>query len=136
MLRLWLVLTAYILTYGADYLAVSAPSYYLTCSSAYLAISMIALWIGKNQQSKLLFAYSAGNIIAAYLNWLMVDAAWYGQIKYAYWHAPINFSLILDAMDFMLVFTGAIGVFGVIVSSVNPNISHRLSNFCGLGFSK
>ena len=128
MLRIALVLFSYVLIYGAERLEI-AEYYYLASSYCYALFAYVGIKIAIHQQSKLLWAYSLGNILAAIFNVMMVSPAYYSYFEWFYWDAFINYCLILNALDLMLVSTGMISVYVFIVSLLSSNICNILFNF-------
>jgi len=106
----------------------SPTSYYLASSYAYSALAFLGVWLFICQKSILILLYASGNILASIFNFLMVSPLMFNMLDSFYWGGFLNYCLILNVLDLMLIFTGVVSVFNFIItvsSSNNHNILHH-----------
>lgn len=105
--------------------------YYYMCAIAYSVISSISSVVAYRLKSKILFCYAMVNLFAAFINWFMAIPEGYDFFRHFYWYATINFSLILMAVELMIILDGGRDAFNFIHNQPDNHRS-RSSHFKGV----
>ena len=126
MLKIVIVLLACILSYLCDRYVGSY--YYLAYSISYavIAASSAAACILIN--SKLLLLYAVASIFtsAAYF---IISIAFYAELKYIIWYAPINLSITIELLECALIITGCGSVIIYITNLLNDYHDQHQDSF-------
>ena len=122
MIKIAVVVLAYMLIYMADNYAVEY--YYFACSAAYACVAALSAACYIKINSKLLLLYATVSLLTSAIHFAMQNG-YYEQLKHVLWYAPLNFSLIAQVIELMLVFTGVCGLVLNIIHMLNVNINKR-----------
>ena len=134
MRRILLVLFGFSLIWLCE--SVESPThYYLASSYAYSTLSFLGVWLFISQKSILILLYSTGNLFAAVLNFCMIDPLMFNLLDNFYWGGFLNYCLILNALDLMLICTGAVSVYNFITAMSNSNNHNILHHYYIVGRS-
>lgn len=106
MIKILLVVLAYCLVYSVDYID-DAPFYYAVSSVAYMAVCITAVVLALKIKSKLLHFYAVVNLFASVFNLVMVSDAGYYVLRHWYWYSTLNFCLIINTVELVLLLSGA-----------------------------
>lgn len=128
MAKIMIVLLAYILIFNADYFSVEY--YYFACSISYSLIAIICCILPK---SKLLTVYATANLLTA-IGYFMLNFVLFDTLKYLIWDAAFNLSLISEAIEAMLIFSGVASVSITVINNVFINTIKRQA--CGYSVAR
>ena len=115
-LKIAIVLLACILTHMCSQYA--GNYYYLSYSITYAIIAAAAATACTLINSKLLMLYSITSIITSIAH-LAVSLAFYAELKYIIWYAPINLSITIEILECALIITGCGSVIIYITNLLN-----------------
>lgn len=113
----------------------SPTHYYLASSYAYSILAFLGVWLFISQKSILILLYASGNILASIFNFLMVDPRIFNMLDSFYWGGFLNYCLILNLLDLMLIFTGVVSVYNFIITVFNSNNTSLLPSHHIMGRS-
>jgi len=120
-LKLLIVALAYILAFMCNKYV--GNYYYLAYAFSYACIGGIAARACILTNSKLLLIYAIMSIIIS-LSCLAVSVAFYEQLNWLVWNAPINLSLAIDFIEFVLIITGSGSVIIYFINMLS-NYNHK-----------
>ena len=124
MLKIAIVLLACVLAYMSEQYA--GNYYYVAYSTSYAIIAATSARASILINSKLLLLYSAASLISA-IAYLAVSVAFYNELKYIIWYAPINLSIAIELIECALIITGCGSVIIYITNLLN-NYNHKHEN--------
>ena len=116
MLNILIVTIAYVLVFISDKYA--GNYYYLAYAFSYACIAGIAARACILTNSKLLLVYAVMSIIIS-VSCLAVSVAFYDELKWIIWNAPINLGMTIDLIEVALIITGCGGVIIYITNMLN-----------------
>lgn len=116
MLKIAIVLLACVLVYMSNQYA--GNYYYLSYSVSYAIIAGASAAGCILINSKLLLLYSAASLINS-IAYFAVSVAFYDELKYIIWYAPINLSLTIELIECALIVTGCGSVIIYITNMLN-----------------
>ncbi len=116
MLKIAIVLLACVLAYMSNQYA--GNYYYLAYSTSYAIIAATSATAYILINSKLLLLYSAISLITS-IAYFSVSVAFYTELKYIIWYAPINLSIALEIIECALIITGCGSVIIYITNMLN-----------------
>jgi hypothetical protein len=125
-LKIAIVLLACILSYLCDRYV--GNYYYIAYSISYAVIAATSATACILINSKLLLLYSAASILtsAAYF---AVSVAFYAELKYIIWYAPINLSISIELIECALIITGLGSVIIYITNLLNDYHDQHQDSF-------
>ena len=126
MLKIVIVLLACILSYLCDRYV--GNYYYIAYSTSYAVISATSAAACILTNSKLLLVYSVASIITA-VAYFAVSVAFYAELKYIIWYAPINLSITIEILECALIITGCGSVIIYITNLLNNYHNQHKGSF-------
>ena len=123
-LKIAIVLLVCILTYMSKQYA--GNYYYLAYSISYAIIASISARASILINSKLLMLYSVASILMSIAHFA-VSVAFYAELKYIIWYAPINLSIAIELIECALIITGCGSVIIYITNLLN-DYNHKHEN--------
>ena len=115
-LKIAIVLLACVLAYMSNQYA--GNYYYLAYSTSYAIIAATSATAYILINSKLLLLYSAISLITS-IAYFAVSVAFYTELKYIIWYAPINLSIAIELIECALIITGCGSVIIYITNLLN-----------------
>tara|TARA_R110000823_G_scaffold38053_1_gene102806 strand:- start:174 stop:656 length:483 start_codon:yes stop_codon:yes gene_type:complete len=125
-LKILMVLLACILTYMSKQYA--GNYYYLAYSISYATIAATSARASILINSKLLLLYSAASLTMSIAH-LAVSLAFYAELKYIIWYAPINLSISIELIECALIITGLGSVIIYITNLLNDYHDQHQDSF-------
>ena len=116
MLKIAIVLLACVFAYMSERYA--GNYYYIAYSTSYAIIAATSARASILINSKLLLLYSAASLITA-IAYFAVSVAFYAELKYIIWYAPINLSIAIELIECALIITGCGSVIIYITNLLN-----------------
>ena len=113
----------------------SPTHYYLSSAYAYSSLAFLGAWLFISQKSTVILLYSTGNLFAAVLNFCMISPSMFALLDEFYWGGFLNYCLILNTLDLMLICTGAVSVYNFITAMSNSNNHNILHHYHIVGRS-
>ena len=125
-LKITMVLLACILTYMSKQYA--GNYYYLAYSISYATIAATSARASILINSKLLLLYSIASLLTA-MAYFAVSVAFYAELKYIIWYAPINLSITIELIECALIITGLGSVIIYITNLLNDYHNQHEGSF-------
>lgn len=96
------------LAYGLFFLIDNEPVhvYYYYCSIFYSLIAVVCSFLFLKNDDLLILLYATVNYLTAVLHFLINFGDAYDYLYGFIWHHPLNLSLIINAIEFMLLLSG------------------------------
>ena len=126
MLKIAIVLLACVLAYMSNQYA--GNYYYIAYSTSYAIIASASARACILIKSKLLLLYSIASLLTA-MAYFAVSVAFYAELKYIIWYAPINLSITIEIIECALIITGCGSVIIYITNLLNNYHNQHQDSF-------